>query len=309
MASENLNSDLIATLYPTDMSRGVTWAQKAVELNDNDLQRVKPQLTPHEDCGEGSSGDAEQEEDISVPFYMYSEGLQLRFGDQRKNPRGFLLGKSPNCDIVIPDHQNSNAVGQHQCIITFDDQGRLILEDLGDSSQRGHRTFVSYDDKGGEFKRRGFRWILSGTPFTSRRRESIVIGLHNLLRFQIVVECHDILLPQYKNRVAQFRRSAGLNASDVSLDGLNFQSLEPTAAPTGAQTLGTQAILLADGNKGNLGSGGQAFVTRLWDVSTGINYASKEPRSSQDRDELKQEAQLLSDLHHVSPLPAELLLA
>src|SRR6266566_566656 len=127
--------------------------------------------------------------------------------------------------------------------------------------------------KGGH-KRRSFTWILSGDEFIAKN-QPIVIALHNNLKFQIVVAQHDIHSALSQENVAQFRHRVDTSVNGLSFSGLGFQSLDSTAAPSGAQTPSTDTILL---NNSELGRGAQAVVTRVWDVSTGLEYASSPRR-------------------------------
>lgn len=306
--------NLIACLYPLDNIPGLENASRTVYMPENAALRFEPLVVDHSRQssqapeGDGDADDDNDDDDVGsgngghesveaghVPNNEYSPGLQLRFDDWRKNRVGFVFGTSPNCDIVVPKRESlEGCIAPRHCVITFDEQGRLILRDLQDSKRNKRGTAVTYKSQGGQ-RRRNFTWILSGHRFTARNVPIILI-LHNTLKFQIVVTCHDTYSAQYREKVAQFATRVANDADDISLGGLGFQSLGSTATASGAQTTSTGAILL---NNGELGRGAQAVVIRVWDVSTGLEYASKEPLSQRAHRRLRDEVELLKHIQHV----------
>ncbi|AEO65163.1 uncharacterized protein THITE_2046735, partial [Thermothielavioides terrestris NRRL 8126] len=224
----------------------------------------------------------------------YSPCLQLRFDHSRKNEEGFVLGTSRNCDIVLPKRNTLAGLAPRQCVITFDVHGRLILRDLQPRKlNNSGGTAVTYKDQGGQ-RRRSFTWILSGHRFTAAN-VPIRIHLHDNLSFRVVVCQHDISSVWYQQNVALFRSRFASSVNSVSLGGLGLKSLDSTAAPSGAQTPGTDAILLKDRE---LGRGAQAVVARVWDASTAIEYATKEPLRQHFHERLKREIRLLRHINH-----------
>jgi hypothetical protein len=65
-----------------------------------------------------------------------------------------------------------------------DDQRRPILREISSTE-----TIVTYDDQGGELRRR-FMWIL-GSHRVPREKQKIIIQIHKYIRFQITVPTHD----------------------------------------------------------------------------------------------------------------------
>ncbi len=310
MADQNL----IAYLYPDGITKSVDNAMFTIRMTENESRRIEPLMEDrsrrssqapedevsnydddNDDDDDNGYYDQESDEVSKTPNNDYSPGLQLRFDDLRKNGVGFVFGTSRNCDIVLPKRDSLDGIASRLCAITFDDQGRLILRDLQDRKRKKGGTAVTYKGKGGH-KRRSFTWILSGDEFIAKN-QPIVIALHNNLKFQIVVAQHDIHSALYQENVAQFRHRVDTSVNGLSFSGLGFQSLDSTAAPSGAQTPSTDAILL---NNGELGRGAQAVVTRVWDVSTGLEYASKEPLKEKFHKRLMREVNLLKQISHVS---------
>ncbi|KAK5999029.1 putative myosin light chain kinase [Cladobotryum mycophilum] len=289
------DSNVFATLYPYDPDC-CGWALYTVRMDENRDRRFIPQVI-HQDRKPLSSRQPsvppDEEEPQRQPSPSYSEGLQLRFDQPRKSRHGILIGQSVNCDIVLPNEGNLVATSQYQCLITFDDQEQLILRDIRDPTRKGDGTAVIYNTEG-RYKRRGFTWIIGGARFAET--EKIQIRFHDCILFFLVVAQHDILCSEYRKKVAQFRNL-------IPEEGVNsptFQDLELNGPPsttllTGAQTPSRVPIFV-----GNLeiGDGSQAVVKKVWNVSTGVAYAAKEPKRSKYWKYLKKEAEFLKKLHH-----------
>ncbi|KAJ9137657.1 CAMK family protein kinase [Pleurostoma richardsiae] len=302
--------NLIAYLYPTgDRLLHLENALRTIRMAENEPRRIEPLIedrsqrssqAPEDEANdclyENNDGDNDgyhdQEEASNIPNNDYSPGLQLRFDEWRKNREGFVIGTSRNCDIVLPRRESLSGLAPRQCVITFDDQGRLILRDVQDRRKKGG-TAVTYNGKG-EQKCRTFTWILSGHKFPERN-QPINIILHENLKFQIVVAHQDIHSAAYQENVAQFRLRVATNLDDISFGGFGLESLNSTAAPSGAQSPIRDVILL---DNGELGRGAQAVVSRVWNVSTGLEYASKEPLSKRFRKRLATEVDILKQINH-----------
>lgn len=266
------------------------------------------------DYNGGDGGDADADgDDQEAPDsgHDYSPGLRLAFDDERKSSLGILIGTSPKCDIVLPKRDSLSGIAPYQCAITFDEQGRLILKDLQNPEdqkrrKRGRTSFtpgtsVTYNGKGGQ-KRCAFTWILGGHEFTADN-QPIVIALHDNLKFQIVVAPQDMHSSPYKESVARFLSGPAVGVDDLSLSQLGVWSMGSTAGPSGAQTPSEtlppskDAILL---DNGELGQGAFAVVMRVWNVSTGAEYASKEPLKKKNWEYLEREIKLLKGIRNVS---------
>lgn len=88
----------------------------------------------------------------------------------------------------------------HHFALAFDEQYRLIVKDLGLLCG----IEVTYD-KEGEGQRRNFCWIVGGHK-VPEERTTIVIKVHDDLKFQVVVFHHDVNLQLYMDNVVLFRR-------------------------------------------------------------------------------------------------------
>lgn len=300
--------NLIACLYPDGDGYSPGNATRTINMAENASRRIEPltedrsrhsSQAPEDETGnyedEDEDDNGHQSEQVADSGYDYSPGLQLRFDDWRKNEAGFVFGTSRNCDIVLPKRDTLGNLAPRQCAIRFDRMQRLVLEDLQKRQSKKSATAVTYNGEGGQ-KRRGFTWILSAHQFTDDHTP-IIIALHDNLKFQIVVAHHDMASASYQESVAQFPSRFTTNVEDLSFGRVGFQSGDSTAAPSGTQSPGTDAILLSNGE---LGRGAQAVVVRVWNVSTGLEYASKEPVSNRVWNRLKTEINLLEKISHVS---------
>jgi serine/threonine-protein kinase Chk2 len=230
-------------------------------------------------------------EDLNPDDYL--DCLELRFSNGPRTNRGFVFGRDEKCDIVC--HRNMLSVSKYHFALTFEngfedtDKYRLVLRDL--NSTLG--TAVMYDYQGEE-TRRGFRWILSGHGGANNK--TIIIQLSNMLVFRIVVHIPEIS-HALADSVNHFLRQRPPESLFADLDLFN---LPRTEAATGTHTPRSGPILV---NIKELGRGAFGVATHCWDVSTGREFARKQPLvqlSEADRRAWREEAKLLFKLSHVS---------
>jgi hypothetical protein len=213
--------------------------------------------------------------------------LQLTFNRGPKSGQGLVLGTDPNCDIVLP---RLKYISKRHCALTFDVERRLILRDFS-----RHGSIVKYDDQGGEL-RHDFTWILGGHR-VPRDTRKIVIQIPGI-SFRIRVSTHDEDPPLYNANVDRFLHEAKAN-EEFPFGRLGIQSSNSTGPPSGAQTPSQDPIRL---KQETLGKGVFAVVRRFWDVSTGSEYAYKEPRDKKkfNRTMWEKEADIMGQISHVS---------
>jgi serine/threonine-protein kinase Chk2 len=288
--------DLIACLYPYEDKDNL--AREAVRSHENSARHVKalrnvPELPSHRSRESTASPDHSEDKH---PAWHRENGLQLTFSYGPKAGLGFVLGtEASSCDIFVQAPED-NKVSRRHCYITFDAQRRLLVRDCST-----HGTIVTYDKKGGE-KRRNFTWIIGGHEVPNKT-EDIVIKIHDDLQFQIVVS--EPMFPDlFYDNVDRFRAEVAKN-DELPFGALGLQSGISTAAASGTQTPeqreGTEtpnenSILL---KRKKLGQGTFSVVHHVWDVSTGVEYASKKFRSPEKVD-WRKEASLMKQISHVS---------
>ena len=296
--------DLIASLYPydeRDQKNGN--ARKAIDKTENRPRRVEPRRQPIELLGRQSREttappDDENYDGKSGPGDD-DPGLELRFSHGPKGGHGFVLGTdASSCDIVLPplEHPRNGQflVSRQHCYITFDEHRRLIVQDI---SSRG--TIVTYHGKGGQ-KRRGFTWIIGGHKVPDEK-EAIVIEIAPKLRFQIIVSKEHPKRDLFFDNVDQFRDKIAAN-DEFPFGALGINSALSTATASGRDTpkrrdnSSPDDILL---KQGKLGEGAFSVVSRVWDVSTGLEYASKKFRNLKVSD-WRKEADVMRKISHVS---------
>jgi hypothetical protein len=292
--------DLIACLYPyrDDRTDGKL-AKKVVkdpENNSRYVQRLKekPKL-PRRGSRETTAPLDKYEQDNTTSWH-YEDGLKLTFSQNRKTGSRIVLGTDPNsCDIGVPVLPFIS--GRH-CYLTFDAQRRLVVRDCS-----RHGTIVTYDKQGGEkrrvtvkhdtqgrVKRDEFTWIIGGDKVPDDTK-TIVIQLDVNLKFQIIVS-KPTFIDVYQDNVDQFLAEA----AELPFGALGIQSTISTAPTSGTHTPTHNPILL---QQGILGKGAFSVVSRVWDVSTGLEYAAKQFLDTKNLD-WKKEAELMRQTAHVS---------
>lgn len=217
---------------------------------------------------------------------LYESSLQLHIDSQQSHDNGFIIGRSPDCDVVVPDLKGLESIAEYHCAILFDGRSRLILRDL----QEPHLgdgpggTAVAYNGQGG-YTRRSFTWILFGDDFVDNG-VPIVVTLSDTLKFRVVVS-----LDNQSDAPALPTRPKGATGGRERL-GLTDNVVEPNDDENPKQ----RAILV---KTRELGRGAQATVSQVWNVSTGLEYASKDPLDRQYWQRLTKESELLKSIHHV----------
>lgn len=226
---------------------------------------------------------ATQREQIAIPTYYSRPGFLFTVNPGPKGGarQGFLLGTDAStCDIVMP---KAEGISPRHCRFTFRANGEFIMRDLSDNGM-----IVSYDQKGKE-KRSHFEWIIGGDKGVESSPK-ILIRIHPKLQFEIVV-FYDKMGP-YDDKLRWFIGEAVIR-EQRGLRNLDSRSKTLIAE---VPALSTDPIYLS---QERLGEGGFGSVDRVWDVSTGVEYASKSFHNIRKSD-WQQEASMLRSVSHVS---------
>ncbi|KAI1359744.1 kinase-like domain-containing protein [Xylaria arbuscula] len=216
--------------------------------------------------------------------------LEIRFSHVPKTHVGLVFGTSEDCDVVLPP---ATGISRRHFTLTYkntfsDNHHRLILRDL---DSRGG-TAVSYDGQGRDDKRSRFDWILDGF-LHPRAVQKLTVELVRGYGFQIEVnQHHDLDSSVYGAHVKQF-----LHGRVSAMDLLGNVALSIIGNETQAQTPGQGEIILTGDV---IGKGSFGIVTRNWNVSTGVEYACKQPRSERDFHVLdwQHEIEVMNELRH-----------
>lgn len=288
------DTDLIACVYP-HFDENMQSAMEAIDLDMN-----KPRYVPgfnrpesrNDSRGRGSTEEPESRRGSDLDKHIH---LELRFKNGPKTPHGFVFGRDEDCDIVLPDFRG---VSTYHFALTFDDQNRPIVKDLG--SFIG--TQVTYNGDGLGW-RSDFTWIVGGLDDPQEEtpiKTPIVIHVNKHLKFQLVVSRHDLNSHLYKNNIRLFRQ--GTAGPGNLFDRLKFPP--DTERVTGTMSPSRRPIFLTK----KLGEGSFGVVTRLWNVSTGEKHALKQPSDRSIREKefdagsWKKEAKLMGRISHVSAI-------
>lgn len=285
------DTNLIAQLYPYKDGQ-FYFAQSTIE---NNLRCMPPRLPRQQQEKAPQSGSRREtteppEDDDDPDTLPY---LEVRFSHAPRTSLGLVFGTDENiCDVVLP---KIKGVSKRQVALTYknnfpDGYSRLVVRDLGST----FGTIVTYDGKGGK-RRSEFEWVLDGFHLPNDTK-AFILQLHEKLQFRIIVAHHNITTPVYANNVERFRQGAA-NPQGL-LRGLGLQSGPETERNTGTHTPVRQPILLP---LGWIGKGGFGVVSRHWNVSTGEEFACKQPGEREyDRRAWEKEINIMRRIPHVS---------
>lgn len=253
--------------------------------------RPRPSLAPRLDRYTRRDRQPTQEPEDHGEKLDHKACLELRFSHGPQTRHGLVLGSDPLSDIVL---LNVPGISFHHLAITFDQHNRPIVQDLGSL----HGTEVTYDSEG-KGVRSDFVWIIGGHD-VPRKKQSIIIKIHKDFKFLLVVYHHEITSEQYIDSVNGFRQ--GTSDADHLFDRLDLRSRPQTERTSRTHTPGSGPIHL----RKKLGQGAFGVVNHCWDVSTGDEYALKEPsekaikKNKVDVSAWKKEARVMGRISHVS---------
>ena len=265
-------------------------------MRQNSGRYILPQQEPQPEHGSRESTVSVDDEENDP---TRSPSLQLTFNPGPKASQGFIIGTDKNCcDIILP---KSNKISRRHCCLTFDEKRRLILRDLSSSGtivtydgQGGEkrRTIVTKDDKGREICHH-FTWILSDVELNEIKEIVITIGK---IEFKIFIPKRQTYPVLYNNNVDRFLQEASAD-NELPFGALGIQSTASTVQHSGTDTPNLQKPIYI--RQWRLGSGHYSIVNRVWDVSTGFMYASKE-FFNMEESEWKNEASIMSQILQLS---------
>lgn len=284
--------NLIACLYPYDDDPEQPYALRTIQHALNSSRHFgTQQQRPSPSWGRNSRESTAPllEDTKRGASHRNKEGLLISFSNGPKGGLGVVFGTvGSRSDILLPDLEGLS--GEH-AYLTFDPKDRWLI--LRDCSTLG--TIITYNGQGGE-KRRNFDWILGGHEVPDKTRK-IVIEFHPDLKFQIVVYKHDKYRHQYFHNIDRFVTDVAAN-NDLPFGGLGIESGKSTIVPSGTQTPSQDSILL---DRGTFDGGAFAVVNLVWDVSTGVEYVSKQPRRKYFKKEAwEAEIDIMKQISHVS---------
>lgn len=182
---------------------------------------------------------------------------------------GIVIGKDRHCDIVLPKFRGVSA---RHCILTFDDKGRFVVQDLGST----YGTGVIYITRrsGGEFSygnttyvRKHIKWILDG-PAVYDMVRTIVLEITREIKFKLQVYPFDFT--EERKRVFH----GGLTTAQIRDAIMHLQNPHSLVTPPVVPISKLENIEVRE----PIGRGGFAEVLRVWNTNNGHEYALKRRR-------------------------------
>ncbi len=270
------DANTIAYLLPARVEASIKSTWDAIRQSDNRSRYVAPRKAEKRQDHSSRESTVPIEEEKEALDPESCPKLQLTFDNGPKVGRGFVFGRDRNsCDIVLPKHPN---ISRHHCFLTFDVHRRLILQDTsangttvkydGQGGQK-RRTLITHDTRGKE-TRHHFTWILSGASVHDKAM-NIEITIANIM-FEIKISNHQAHPDLYMENVDRLRQ----REDELSIGGLGLQSTTSTAKQSEALTPPLQLQMPIYIDQETLGTGYSSVVRRVWNVSDGFSYASKQ---------------------------------
>jgi hypothetical protein len=261
------NSALILTCKAVNVR-----TESAFRLEHNKDFYVPPPAETDDDIG---SREVTPAPEVGVDC---SSRIRLTFNNTPKDKQRWFFGSNPKTnDIVLGRHKDG--ISRRHFAITFDDDGRIVLEALSNTNT----IHVNYDGISPLQRRQyQFKWILFewanlitvtiDNPAKVNAGKSGPQDRPDYLQFDIRLVGHDDHRYEYQQRVQRFLSEAR-NSIDT-IDQITFDSPDTTAPATQPITPGTEqnpiflnVELIAQGKFGK--------VFRTVNVSTGEVYAAK----------------------------------
>lgn len=298
------NDNVVAYIYPALGTHGHSGAAMSIRENKKHPGYLSPKrsrpdapdqapVTPHPgppDIFHRSDREPTADEEEHDPF-EYEACIKVTFDQIPKTRFGLRSGRSDDAELRLAKLAN---VGFYHFALTFDDDYRLIVRDLGSTCG----TSVTYGRKErGRWSK--FDWIVGGSDFL-KGVSPIVVNVCQRVQFRLVIPQHNVQSKSYRDKVDRFRAGTADPDHLLDLGHVDLLSRVRTEVPTGGQTPVLQPDKAVTVRK-KLGQGGFAVVYRVWNVSTGEQHAHKIPlKKSFDAAAWEREALIMDRIEHVS---------
>ena len=301
------DDNVVAYIYPAIGTEGHVGAALSIRMNQKHpgylpSKRRRPQaldllhapVTPHRgppDIFHRSDRELTVDEEEHNPL-DYEACIKVTFDQIPKTRLGLRTGRSGDAELSLVDLP---AVGFYHFALTFDDDYRLVIRDLG--STCGTAVIYGHTERGRWSK---FDWIVGGSDFLEGVGP-IVVKVSQRMQFRLVIPRHNVQSKSYRDNVDIFRAGTADPDHLLDLDRVGLLSRIMTEVPTGVQTPVSQPATAVTVRK-NLGQGSFAVVYRVWNVSSGEQYALKKPlKTSINAAAWEREALIMDRVEHVSP--------
>ncbi|KAL8893840.1 MAG: hypothetical protein Q9192_004872 [Flavoplaca navasiana] len=300
-----MNDNVLAYIYPALGTSGYRGAVRCIEENIANPGYLPPTRSgpqvPEAQHGppdtfarrerETTVDEEDDDEDEEHGHLRYEACIKVTFDHIPKTTYGLRAGRSDIAELRLVKFPG---VGFLHFALTFDSNNRLVVRDLGSTCG----TTVIYG-RLGRARRSHFDWIVGGSDFLEGVSRTI-IKVAKSVQFQLVVPRHDVESEAYRAKVDRFR--AGTPNTDQLLDLGRVGLLSPvkTELPSGVQTPSSRAAKDVTMRK-EIGHGTFAVVYRVWNVSTGEQYAHKIPKgNSFDAGAWERETLIMDRINHGS---------
>ena len=298
--------NVVAYIYPALGTEGHAGAALSIRRNQrhpgyHPPKRCRPQaldllyapVTPHRgppDIFHRSDREPTADEEEHDPL-EYEAYIKVTFDQIPKTHFGLRSGRSDDAELPLA---NLPAVGFYHFALTFDDDYRLIVRDVG--STCGTTVIYGRTERGRWSK---FDWIVSGSDFL-KGVSPIIVRVSQLIQFRLVIPQHNVQSKSYRDKVDKFRAGTADPDHLLDLGHVGLLSRVRTEVPTGVQTPVSQPDTAVTVRK-KLGQRSFAVVYRVWNVSTGEQHALKKPlKKSFDAAVWEREALIMDRIEHVS---------
>ncbi len=301
------DGDVVAYIYPAVGTEGYSGAALTIRMNEKKPgylppRRRRPEVLDSLQALEALHGgppdifdrrdreptvDVEEEHDA----LDYEPCIRVDFGHIPKTRFGLRAGRSEDAELRLAPLP---AVGFYHFALTFDDNYCLVVRDLG--STCGTTVLYGPRERGRWAK---FDWIVGGSGFL-KGVSPIIVKVSQFLQFRLVIPRHNVRSKSYRDKVDRFRGGTADTEHLLDLGDVGLLSRVRTEAPTGMQTPVSQPTAAVTLRK-KIGQGSFAVVYRVWNVSTGEQYALKKPgTTSFDAAAWEREAVIMDRIDHVS---------
>ncbi|KAL8646767.1 MAG: hypothetical protein Q9210_005942 [Variospora velana] len=277
------DDNVVAYIYPALGTQGYRGAVRCIEENTANPGYLPPTRrgpqVPEVQHGpldifarreREATVDEEDEEEEEHDDLRYEACIKVTFDHVPKTTYGLRAGRSDVAELRLV---KLPGVSFFHFALTFDANYRLVVRDLGSTCG----TMVIYD-RLERARRSHFDWIVGGSDFLEGVSR-IIVNVAKSVQFQLVVPRHDIQSESYKAKVDRFHAGTADTEQLLDLGRVGLLSRVRTELPSGVQTPSLRAAKDVTVRK-EIGHGTFAVVYRVWNVSTGEQYAHKIPKGN-----------------------------
>ncbi|KAF2005444.1 hypothetical protein P154DRAFT_530654 [Amniculicola lignicola CBS 123094] len=296
------DDNVVAYIYPALGTPGYRGAVRCIEENTAnpgylpptcrgpqvpEAQHGPPDIFARR--GREATVDEEDQDEEEHDDLRYEACIKVTFDHIPKTTYGLRAGRNDVAELRLV---KLPGVSFLHFALTFDANYRLVVRDLGSTCG----TTVIYD-RLERARRSHFDWIVGGSDFLEGVSR-IIVKVAKSVQFQLVVPRHDIQSESYKAKVDRFRAGTADTEQLLDLGRVGLLSRVRTELPSGVQTPSPRAAKEVTVRK-EIGHGTFAVVYRVWNVSTGEQYAHKIPKGNAfDAGAWERETRIMDRIDH-----------